>query len=53
MDGAEAAVVLLKSAAETAKETADDCAPGRLVGVLSPNVLRLSRPRVSARSFAA
>ena len=41
MDGAEAAVVLINSAAETAKETADALsAKGERVGVLSPNVLR-------------
>jgi pyruvate ferredoxin oxidoreductase alpha subunit len=41
MDDAEVAVVLVNSAAETAKETADELrAKGRSVGVLSPNVLR-------------
>jgi pyruvate ferredoxin oxidoreductase alpha subunit len=41
MEDAEAAVVLLNSAAETAKETADELrAQGKRVGVLSPNVLR-------------
>ena len=41
MEGAEAAVVLLNSAAETAKETVDKLREGgRKVGVLSPNVLR-------------
>ena len=41
MDDAEVAMVLLNSAAETAKETADDMrAQGKRVGVLSPNVLR-------------
>jgi pyruvate ferredoxin oxidoreductase alpha subunit len=41
MDDAEAAVVLINSAAETAKETADELrARGEKVGVLSPNVLR-------------
>ncbi|HSW94852.1 MAG TPA: thiamine pyrophosphate-dependent enzyme [Patescibacteria group bacterium] len=41
MEDAEAAVVLLNSAAETAKEAADDLrATGERVGVLSPNVLR-------------
>lgn len=41
MADAEAAVVLLNSAAETAKETADGLrAKGERVGVLSPNVLR-------------
>jgi pyruvate ferredoxin oxidoreductase alpha subunit len=41
MDDAEAAMVLLNSAAETAKETADELrARGERVGVLSPNVLR-------------
>ena len=41
MDDAEAAVVLLNSAAETAKETADGLRDkGEKVGVLSPNVLR-------------
>jgi pyruvate ferredoxin oxidoreductase alpha subunit len=41
MEDAEVAVVLLNSAAETAKETADDLrAKGKKVGVLSPNVLR-------------
>ncbi len=41
MEDADAAVVLLNSAAETAKETADQLrAKGRKVGVLSPNVLR-------------
>ena len=41
MDDADAAVVLLNSAAETAKETADSLrAQGKRVGVLSPNVLR-------------
>ncbi|HTR58170.1 MAG TPA: thiamine pyrophosphate-dependent enzyme [Casimicrobiaceae bacterium] len=41
MEDAEAATVLLNSAAETAKETADDLrAKGKKVGVLSPNVLR-------------
>ena len=41
MRDAEAAVVLLNSAAETAKETADERrALGERVGVLSPNVLR-------------
>jgi pyruvate ferredoxin oxidoreductase alpha subunit len=41
MDDAEAALVLINSAAETAKETADQLrSEGRAVGVLSPNVLR-------------
>jgi pyruvate ferredoxin oxidoreductase alpha subunit len=41
MADAEVAVVLMNSAAETAKETADELrAQGRAVGVLSPNVLR-------------
>jgi pyruvate ferredoxin oxidoreductase alpha subunit len=41
MDDAEAAVVLLNSAAETAKEVADRLrANGQRVGVVSPNVLR-------------
>jgi pyruvate ferredoxin oxidoreductase alpha subunit len=41
MDDALAAVVLLNSAAETAKETADELrAKGERVGVLSPNLLR-------------
>ena len=41
MEDAEVAMVLLNSAAETAKETADDLrAKGKRVGVLSPNVLR-------------
>jgi pyruvate ferredoxin oxidoreductase alpha subunit len=41
MDDAEVATVLLNSAAETAKETADELrARGEKVGVLSPNVLR-------------
>ena len=41
MEDADAAVVLLNSAAETAKGAADDLrAKGRAVGVLSPNVLR-------------
>ncbi len=41
MGDAETAVVLLNSAAETAKETADERrALGERVGVLSPNVLR-------------
>lgn len=41
MDDAEAAVVLVNSAAETAKETADALREnGQAVGVLSPNVLR-------------
>jgi pyruvate ferredoxin oxidoreductase alpha subunit len=41
MDDAEAGVVLLNSAAETAKDIADEHrAGGRRVGVLSPNVLR-------------
>ena len=41
MEDAQAAVVLLNSAAETAKESADLLrAQGRKVGVLSPNVLR-------------
>ncbi|MBK6981970.1 MAG: pyruvate synthase [Betaproteobacteria bacterium] len=41
MEDAEEAVVLLNSAAETAKEAADELrAKGRKVGVLSPNVLR-------------
>ena len=41
MEDAEAALVLLNSAAETAKETADQLrAKGQKVGVLSPNVLR-------------
>jgi pyruvate ferredoxin oxidoreductase alpha subunit len=41
MEDAEAAVVLINSAAETAKETADQLrSDGRRVGVLSPNVLR-------------
>ena len=40
-EDAEIAVVLLNSAAETAKETADELrAKGKRVGVLSPNVLR-------------
>jgi pyruvate ferredoxin oxidoreductase alpha subunit len=41
MEDAETAVVLLNSAAETAKETVDELrGKGRKVGVLSPNVLR-------------
>jgi len=41
MEDADAALVLLNSAAETAKETADGLrAKGERVGVLSPNVLR-------------
>jgi pyruvate ferredoxin oxidoreductase alpha subunit len=41
MDDADVAVALLNSAAETAKETADELRhTGRRVGVLSPNVLR-------------
>src|SRR5665811_60357 len=41
MEDADVAMVLLNSAAETAKETADDLrAKGKRVGVLSPNVLR-------------
>ncbi len=41
MDDADAALVLLNSAAETAKEVADRLrADGRRVGVVSPNVLR-------------
>lgn len=41
MDGADTAVVLLNSAAETAKDVADERrANGRPAGVLSPNVLR-------------
>jgi len=41
MDDAEVATVLLNSAAETAKETADELrVKGEKVGVLSPNVLR-------------
>ena len=41
MEDAEVAMVLLNSAAETAKETADEMrAKGEKVGVLSPNVLR-------------
>jgi pyruvate ferredoxin oxidoreductase alpha subunit len=41
MDDAEVATVLLNSAAETAKETADELrASGQKAGVLSPNVLR-------------
>ena len=41
MQDAEAAVVLVNSAADTAKETADELrAKGDKVGVLSPNVLR-------------
>lgn len=41
MEDAEAALVLLNSAAETAKETADQLrSEGLRVGVLSPNVLR-------------
>jgi pyruvate ferredoxin oxidoreductase alpha subunit len=41
MADADAAVVLINSAAETAKETADELrARGQKVGVLSPNVLR-------------
>ncbi len=41
MDDAEAALVLANSAAETAKEVADQYrAKGHKVGVLSPNVLR-------------
>ncbi len=41
MDDAEVATVLLNSAAETAKETADELrGKGEKVGVLSPNVLR-------------
>ena len=41
MDDAAVATVLLNSAAETAKEAADDLrAQGERVGVLSPNVLR-------------
>jgi pyruvate ferredoxin oxidoreductase alpha subunit len=41
MEDAQLATVLLNSAAETAKETADELrAQGKRVGVLSPNVLR-------------
>ncbi len=41
MDDADTAVVLVNSAAETAKETSDELrAKGQAVGVLSPNVLR-------------
>jgi pyruvate ferredoxin oxidoreductase alpha subunit len=41
MEDADTATVLLNSAAETAKETADELrARGEKVGVLSPNVLR-------------
>jgi pyruvate ferredoxin oxidoreductase alpha subunit len=41
MEEAETAVVLMNSAAETAKETADELRDrGQRVGVLSPNVLR-------------
>ncbi|MEA3247943.1 MAG: thiamine pyrophosphate-dependent enzyme [Gemmatimonadota bacterium] len=41
MGDADTAVVLLNSAAETAKETADELRnEGKAVGVLSPNVLR-------------
>jgi len=41
MDDADAAVFLMNSAAETAKETADELrARGDRVGVVSPNVLR-------------
>ncbi|MBI4192615.1 MAG: pyruvate synthase [Betaproteobacteria bacterium] len=41
MEDAEVAMVLVNSAAETAKETADELrAKGKQVGVLSPNVLR-------------
>ena len=41
MEDADVAMVLLNSAAETAKETADELrAKGKKVGVLSPNVLR-------------
>lgn len=41
MEDAEAAIALLNSAAETAKETADELrVKGKRVGVLSPNVLR-------------
>ena len=41
MEDAEVAVILLNSAAETAKEVADGLrAKGRKVGVVSPNVLR-------------
>ena len=41
MDDADVAMVLVNSAAETAKETADELrAKGERVGVLSPNVLR-------------
>ncbi len=41
MEDADAAVVLVNSSAETAKETADELrAKGERVGVLSPNVLR-------------
>ncbi len=41
MDDAQVAVILLNSAAETAKEVADRlCRRGHKVGVLSPNVLR-------------
>ena len=41
MDDADVAVVLMNSAADTAKETADELrSEGRAVGVLSPNVLR-------------
>ena len=41
MEDADTALVLLNSAAETAKETADNLrAKGQKVGVLSPNVLR-------------
>ncbi|MDH3287441.1 MAG: thiamine pyrophosphate-dependent enzyme [Betaproteobacteria bacterium] len=41
MDDAEVATILINSAAETAKEAADEMrAQGKKVGVLSPNVLR-------------
>ena len=41
MEDADVATVLVNSAAETAKETADEMrAKGEKVGVLSPNVLR-------------
>jgi pyruvate ferredoxin oxidoreductase alpha subunit len=41
MDDAEVATILINSAAETAKEAADELrAQGKKVGVLSPNVLR-------------
>jgi pyruvate ferredoxin oxidoreductase alpha subunit len=53
MDDAQAAVILINSAAETAKDVADERrARGERVGVLSPNVLRPFPARLVRQALA-